>query len=171
MSNFFRVNIVVPLHSKCLKNLQVGTADEKLRSHSTKELSQRWPLALFFNLLDVVFFMLMLSATIQEIRIFLKGNFYFSQTKCCRTLNASVVRKAFLDLQQLQKSTWRCGASRKIYTSCCAWPNSKTCVRLQNCKIYVLSASLKPACCYIYLKFSKPLLPISVTFNINKIFC
>ena len=56
MSNFFQVNIVVPLHSKCLKNLQVGTADEKLRSHSTKELSQRWPLALFFNLLDVVFF-------------------------------------------------------------------------------------------------------------------
>ena len=33
---------------------RVDTADEMLRSYSTKASSKRWPLAAFFNLLDIV---------------------------------------------------------------------------------------------------------------------
>ena len=32
----------------------VDTADEMLRGYSTKSASRRWPLAVFFNLIDIV---------------------------------------------------------------------------------------------------------------------
>ena len=125
----------------------VDTADEMLRGYSTKAASRRWPLAAFFNLLDIV----CLDAYV-----------------ICKDVGIeNVSRRRFLlqlgealcDVERKRRkpSTLRLPATVGNHsgdyelpdnkrTSCRSCQKNKTRVRCENCKAFVCGTCSKPVC-------------------------
>ena len=122
----------------------VDTADEILRGYSTKAASSRWPLAAFFNLLDIVCldaYVICKDVGIENVsrRCFL---LQLGEALCdaeCKRQKPSILRVS----AAVGDHSGDAELPEKKRTSCRGCQRKKTRVRHENCKVYVCGTCTK----------------------------
>ena len=125
----------------------VDTADEMLRGYSTKAASRRWPLAAFFNLLDIVLldaYVICKDVGIQNVsrRCFL---LQLGEALCdaeCKRRNPSILRLS----AAVGNHSGDAELPEKKRPSCRSCQRKKTRMRCENCKVYVCGTCSQPVC-------------------------
>ena len=123
----------------------IETADVMLRGYSTKEASRRWPLAAFFNLLDIVCLDVFVICKVVGIENVSRRCFILHLGEALRDAESKRRKPSILRLSAaVENHSDDAELPEKKQTSCSSCQKNKTHVRCKNCKDFVCGTCSKP---------------------------